>query len=42
MVTLNLLLKASISSASSNTDMLPIASRISSLLMVALAIVVLS
>src|SRR4051812_20829112 len=33
-VTLNLLLKDSISSESSNTDMLPIASRISSLLMV--------
>src|SRR5688572_22356978 len=38
-VTLNLLLKASISSASSKTLMLPIASRISSLLSVALAIV---
>src|SRR4029078_7615609 len=41
-VTLNFVLKASISSASSNTDMFPIASRISSLLMVALAIVVFS
>jgi hypothetical protein len=39
MVTLNFDLKASISSASSSTDMLPIASRISSLLMVAFAIV---
>src|SRR2546423_8833938 len=39
-VTLNLLLKASTSSDSSRTDMLPIASRISSLLMVAFAIAV--
>src|SRR5256714_5824023 len=38
-VTLNLLLKASTSSESSSTDMLPIASRMSSLLMVAFAIV---
>src|SRR4051794_17243025 len=41
-VTLNRLLKASMRSASSKTDMLPIASRISSLLRVALAMVVLS
>src|SRR5260370_943232 len=39
-VTLNLVLKASTSSDSSRTDMLPIASRISSLLIVAFAIVV--
>src|SRR6185503_2629772 len=38
-VTPNLLLKASISSASSNTDMLPMASRMSSLLIVCVAMV---
>jgi hypothetical protein len=42
MVTLNFDLNASISSASSKTDMLPMASRISSLLSVALAMVSIS